>query len=82
MAETCPPGRPPLLKNPTGNVANEFVLQDGSKYDGDFKDDNMHGRGIYTWSDGRRYDGDYKDNKKHDRGCMVYPDGHKEDHIW
>ena len=30
---------------------------DGSTYQGDFYDNNIHGRGIYKWADGRVYDG-------------------------
>ena len=26
---------------------------------GTWKDNNMHGKGVYTWADGRVYDGEY-----------------------
>jgi len=34
-------------------------------YQGDWLNNNMHGKGVYTWKDGRRYDGEYLNDKKH-----------------
>jgi hypothetical protein len=36
---------------------------DGSTYVGQWKDDKMNGRGIYTSPDGTRYEGEWKDGK-------------------
>ena len=36
---------------------------DGDTYDGEWKDDNKHGRGVYKGADGDTYDGELKDNK-------------------
>ena len=44
---------------------------DGTTYDGEWKDNNKHGRGVYKWADGDTYDGDYKDGKKHGRGVFT-----------
>jgi len=49
----------------------------GDKYDGEWKDGNKHGHGMFTWADGRKYDGMWKDNKSHGRGQEVQPDGAK-----
>ena len=27
--------------------------------------DNMHGKGVYTWKDGRKYEGEYQKDNKH-----------------
>jgi hypothetical protein len=48
------------------------MLRVGGSYDGDFIDDNLHGRGIYTSPDGDRFEGDWRDNKRHGRGIMTY----------
>lgn len=32
---------------------------------GHWLNNNMHGKGVYTWKDGRKYDGDYLNDKKH-----------------
>ena len=34
-------------------------------YRGDWMNDNMHGKGVYTWNDGRKYEGEYQNDKKH-----------------
>ena len=36
-------GRLPLFKYPSGNT-----------YTGEWRDDNKHGQGTYTWADGSR----------------------------
>jgi len=37
-----------------------MIQKDGSTYEGDFFENNIHGMGIYTWADGRRYNGQWK----------------------
>ena len=32
-----------------------YVLNDGTKYEGDWKNNYMHGKGKYTWPDGKSY---------------------------
>jgi hypothetical protein len=44
------------------------VWPDGRQFDGSWKANNMHGKGIYTWKDGRRYEGEYMNDKKHGYG--------------
>ena len=39
---------------------------------GTWKDNNMHGKGIYTWSDGRIYEGEYLNDKKHGFGIYKW----------
>jgi len=41
---------------------------DGRKFEGEWRNNNMEGLGIYVWNDGRRYEGMYKDDKKHGFG--------------
>lgn len=36
-----------------------FTWADGSVYEGDFKDDQFHGRGEYTRADGKHYKGKF-----------------------
>jgi hypothetical protein len=33
------------------------------EYEGDWRDNKMHGKGIFLWKDGRRYEGEYIDDK-------------------
>ena len=37
----------------------EFRWADGSTYNGQFRDNNIHGKGEYVWSDMRKYDGEW-----------------------
>jgi hypothetical protein len=39
---------------------------------GYWKDNNTHGKGLYTWKDGRSYDGEYLNDKKHGFGIYTW----------
>jgi len=45
------------------------------RYEGEYRDGKMHGRGVTTWADGDRYEGDYRDGKPHGRGVTTWADG-------
>jgi hypothetical protein len=45
------------------NMDGKFFWSDGSFYDGQFENNNIHGNGVYEWADGRKYQGDWKNNK-------------------
>jgi hypothetical protein len=38
------------------------------RYEGDFKDDKMYGKGTYYHAGGSKYDGEWKDDHPHGRG--------------
>ena len=42
-----------------------IILINYKKYDGEWLNNNMHGKGVYTWRDGRKYEGEYQFDKKH-----------------
>ena len=44
-------------------------------YEGEWKNNKMHGKGIFTWKDGRRYEGEYVNDKKEGFGIFEWPDG-------
>jgi hypothetical protein len=44
---------------------------DGSRYEGEWVDDMMTGRGYMVWADGRRYDGEWFENRCNGRGLLV-----------
>ncbi|AJF97527.1 Morn repeat protein [Pandoravirus inopinatum] len=52
------------------------LWEDGSVYDGEWRDDRPHGRGWYVWPGGVRYDGTWKGGEMHGRGAITYTDGH------
>ncbi len=51
----------------------EFVWADRSKYEGQFRDNNIVGFGKYTWPDGRSYEGEWRDNMMHGQGIFKWP---------
>ena len=44
-------------------------------YVGQWKENKMHGDGVFTWADGRKYSGAYLADKKHGFGEFTWPDG-------
>ena len=49
------------------------------KYEGEWVDGKMHGRGIYYYADGTVYDGTWSEGKMHGKGVFIYPNGNKYD---
>ena len=37
-------------------------------YEGQFYDNNMHGKGVMVWPDGTRFEGDYIEGKINGKG--------------
>ena len=48
-----------------------------SRYEGEWVDDMMTGRGFMVWADGRRYDGEWFENRCNGRGVLTYKDGRR-----
>jgi hypothetical protein len=48
---------------------NEF---NGYKYNGEWKEDLLHGQGKFIWKDGDVYEGEWKDGKIHGQGKKTY----------
>ena len=59
-----------------------YCWADGRRYEGGWKDSNMHGKGQYTWKDGRYYEGDYFNDKKHGYGIYRWVDGKIYEGLW
>ena len=53
----------------------DLIHADGDVYDGYWKDDKAHGRGIYSHLDGARYEGSWCEDKQHGEGLETWPDG-------
>eukprot|EP00971_Amphidinium_carterae_P074463 1471518-Amphidinium_carterae.1 len=41
-----------------------LTCADGSKFEGQFVDNQMHGKGVYKWNDGRMYTGEWSRHRK------------------
>lgn len=66
------------LRHGTGT----YYLSDGSAYVGNWQNNVMSGRGVFTWPDGSVYDGDWKDGKRHGQGILRASDGFSYDGNW
>jgi hypothetical protein len=51
------------------------VLEDGSKYVGDFRCGQKQGQGEYKWADKTHYIGQWNQNTIEGYGCYNWPDG-------
>ena len=59
-----------------------FVYANGDKYDGDWNDEEMNGKGVYYYANGDKYDGEFNHNKKNGKGVFYYANGGKYDGEW
>ena len=72
---------PPLSELQMQNYVVK-IYNDGEKYEGQFKDDKRHGKGIFYYASGDKYDGEWKNNNRHGKGIEYYADGAKYDGEW
>ena len=56
----------------------EFI--DGTKYEGDFKNDVYDGIGVLTLKDGKKYEGEFKEGKIKGKGKFIWEDGKSLSH--
>jgi hypothetical protein len=42
---------------------------------GEWQDNKITGRGMYTWPDGRKYEGEWLNNNMHGKGKYTWQDG-------
>jgi hypothetical protein len=47
------------------------------RYEGEWVEDMMTGRGFMIWADGRRYDGEWLENRCNGRGVLTYKNGRR-----
>ncbi len=57
------------------SAVQERVLEDGSRYSGDFVDGKRHGTGANTFPNGVRYEGQWVNDEPHGMGVMILPCG-------
>ena len=50
----------------------------GHVYEGDWKNDKMHGKGMYSFGNYKSYNGDWFEGDMHGKGIMRYTDGYYE----
>ena len=49
----------------------KLIFEDGAFYEGEFKDDKMHGKGVLFYSPGHpAYEGDWSNDMFHGKGVL------------
>ena len=56
-------------------AACKRASSDGDRYEGEFKVNEISGKGVYRWNDGKVYEGHWENNKMHGEGYLKWPDG-------
>ena len=69
------------LKNNKREVRGMMYYNSGDKYEGDYKNDQRDGKGVYI-SDGYKYKGDFKKGLREGKGVIIYKTGDKYDGEW
>lgn len=54
-----------------------IIWNDGSSYEGGFKNDLRHGNGLFNWDNGESYKGEYTKDARTGIGIYQWPDGSK-----
>ena len=64
------------------NCYSKQTLDDGSYYEGNFKDGLRHGKGKVTWTNGDLYMGNWKRGFRHGKGKYIWEEGESYDGEW
>ena len=74
-----------------GKASGHWIVEwaDGDRFEGQYRDGKVHGRGRYSWKGtgeytGRegRHEGQWRDGKAHGHGVKVWPDGGRYEGQW
>jgi len=59
------------------NGYHTYTLEDGTKYEGEWKEDMRNGQGTVTFTDGTKYTGGWLNDQMHGKGTYTWPNGNK-----
>ena len=54
----------------------------GDKYEGEWKNNKIHGQGTYTYANGKKYSGEYKDGQANGQGIYLGANGARYSGEW
>jgi hypothetical protein len=57
------------------NATGIMAFQNGSRYEGEFKDGKYSGRGTFYFANGSVYEGEYENGRYHGQGTFTYANG-------
>jgi hypothetical protein len=58
-----------------------MTYADGSKYEGEFNDGNINGKGIMTYADQSKYEGEWNNNRRVGKGTMTYANANGDKYV-
>ncbi len=70
------------VKNGMANGFGVALLNTGSRYNGEWSDNQRHGQGSFYWPDGEYYVGSYQNDKRNGHGTYYWPNGEKYTGDW
>ncbi len=53
----------------------KYTFANGNSYEGESRNNNYNGHGVFNWADGTKYDGQWLDGKMHGTGTLTWPNG-------
>ena len=55
------------------------ILEDGTKYEGNFDNDKIHGEGVYYFKDGTKWEGHSENGVRSGVGKMIDAEGNEKE---
>jgi hypothetical protein len=69
------PGNAPVSNTTTGAYRGVRTYENGDKYEGEFTNRNLNGKGTYTYANGDKYEGEFVGGKFTSRGTFTCSNG-------
>jgi hypothetical protein len=59
-----------------------MIYKNKARYEGQWKNNRMHGNGVYVWEDGREYEGTWQEGFKSGEGTETHLTGERYEGQW
>ena len=76
------PSKPHRTAPRKAGVTTATIEYGNDRYHGQTRNEEPHGRGVYTWASGNRYEGDFIDGKRTGRGVYTSAKGSRYEGDW
>ena len=58
------------------------ILEDGSMYEGSYRDHKKEGKGVFSWASGEKYEGEFVGGMPCGIGVKTFADGRRYEGRW